>query len=195
MRWGLGVGWTSLSISLLPLHKRTPRAHTGHRDKIQQELPSADHCWAYFPHNYLRKGHPGIFKTSLLKTILDPPAPMEYMSQSIQNGSKWIQIVNFKSAGMIWDDELFKQMFRTTCSEDNVTVKDSPKRFHSRDRCIFTNTPKIVLFGFKSIEIKPINTGPKKSSLFILYNSANYNFKIDGWFPNKIWIFEPVNFL
>lgn len=131
MRWGLGVGWTSLSISLLPLHKRTPRAHTGHRDKIQQELPSADHCWAYFPHNYLRKGHPGIFKRSLLKTILDfffPPKWNTWASP-YKMGPNVSKIVNFKSAGMIWDDEILKQMFRTTCSEDKVTVKDSPKRF------------------------------------------------------------------
>lgn len=51
--WGLfkarGQHWTEPPyLSLLPLDKRTPRAHTGYRDKIQQELPSAEHCWVIF---------------------------------------------------------------------------------------------------------------------------------------------------
>lgn len=57
-----GRHWTELPyLSLLPLDKRTPRAHTGHRDKIQQELPSAEPRWLIFPTTTRVKGYTGIF--------------------------------------------------------------------------------------------------------------------------------------
>lgn len=46
--YGPALDWTALSISA-PSWQTHTKALTGHRDKIQHELPSAEHCSVIFP--------------------------------------------------------------------------------------------------------------------------------------------------
>lgn len=65
-----GLHWTEPRYpSLLPRDKRTPRAHTGRRDKIQRERPLAERWWVIF----LRaaQSYTGAYSTALLAAILD----------------------------------------------------------------------------------------------------------------------------
>lgn len=74
--YGPALDWTALSISA-PSWQTHTRALTGHRDKIQHELPSAEHCSVIFPRTAWVKVTWTFFflffflKSCLLAAILD----------------------------------------------------------------------------------------------------------------------------
>lgn len=125
-----GQHWTELPyLSLLPLDKRTPRAHTGHRDKIQQELPSAEPSWLIFLTTTRVKGYTGIFfKTAVCWRPFYIRVGAKWMSVRISINARSRLMGSLKPASVILDDELLKQMFATTCNKDRARGKDSPQK-------------------------------------------------------------------
>lgn len=152
--YGPALDWTALSISA-PSWQTHTKALTGHRDKIQHELPSAEHCSVIFPRTAWVKVTWPFFsffflKSCLLAAILDLVqlntgpyrtglhAQLGFFFFFFVPWASRTGIVMFQFAKIIWVSSIHRAAIYKPCT--------SPKGSYAVLTRTFTNMSNTFLF-------------------------------------------------